>query len=259
MAKKAKKNRTQAKAVEDIASRVKSVDEVNKFAKVLVYGRNKNGKTVFGSKWPKALFIDVNEEGTRSAAGSGSQVLEANTFDDVAHAYWYLKAGKHPHKTVVIDTITALHAASLRKVLGDAEDRDPTREPSTPDRRTYGRANQLVNQILLDFRNLPMHVVFLSQEKLVVDEEGEEPTLHTIQLTPGCRTTALGCVGLIGRIYLKEVKEKGKKGTKWEARMLVGPHEEYDTGNRIELPRIIRAEPKTIIKAWATNPPDDKE
>jgi len=247
---------------ERVARRIKSVDEANKFVKILVYGKNKKGKTRFAATGPECLIIDIDEEGTRSATGSGADVLEVSQFDDVGHIFWWLKAGNHEYETVVLDTVTALQAAAMRKVLGESEDRDPTREVATPDRRTYGRANQLVKQLLLDFRNLKMHVIFLAQERDVKDDEDEESsTFHTVDLPPGTRATALGSVGIIGRIYLREVKVKGQKRPEWEARMLVGPHEDYDSGNRVDgLPIIVRdpTMPK-FIKAWAANPPDDEE
>jgi len=246
---------------ERVAKRIKSVDEANKYVKILVYGKNKKGKTKFASTAPNCLIIDIDEEGTRSAAGSGTDVLEIERFDDVGHIYWWLKAGNHEYDTVVIDTITALQNSAIRKVLGEAEDRDPTREASTPDRRTWGRANQLVKSLLLDFRNLQMHVVFLAQERTITDEDDEEATtFHTVDLPAGTRATALGCVGIIGRIYLREFKPKGAKKAQWEARMLVGPHEDYDSGHRVEeLPNIIRnpTMPK-FIKAWAASPPDEE-
>lgn len=259
----AKKVNTKALSVKAarVAKRIKSVDEANKYVKILVYGKNKKGKTRFAATAPNCLIIDIDEEGTRSAAGSGADVLELSRFDDVAHIYWWLKAGNHEYDTVTIDTITALAASAMRKVLGEAEDRDPTREVAMPDRRTYGRANKLVANLLLDFRNLPMHVIFLAQERTMKDEDDEESTtFHTVDLSPGTRTTALGCVGIIGRIYLREAPQKNlKTKTKWEARMLVGPHEDYDSGNRIEsLPNIIRnpTMPK-IIKAWEITPPEE--
>lgn len=248
-----------AKAAAEVAKRIKPVEEASSKAKVLIYGRNKTGKTVFASTADKVLLVDVDEEGSRSAH-SGAHVLEVRSFDEVAAIYWWLKAhtqkGDCPYNAVAIDTITALHAAAIRKVLGEAEDRDPTREPATPDRRIWGRANQLVNNLLMDFRNLNMHVIFLAQERVIVDEDTDEAALHTVNLPAGARGTALGCVGLIGRIFLKEVKvkrgpDKGK--TRWTAVLLVGPHEQYDTGNRIGLPAVIKADMKTIIEAWGNH------
>jgi len=244
-----------ARAAAEVAKRIRPVEEVSTYAKVLVYGRNKTGKTVFASTTEDVLIVDIDEEGTRSAL-HGAKVIEVRSFDEVAAVYWYLKAGKHNHKAVAIDTLTALHAAAIRKVLGEAEDRDPTRERAQPDRRVWGRANQLVNQLVMDFRNLPMHVIFLAQERVIEDEEGEEPALHTVNLPAGARGTALGAVGLIGRIFLKERQVKGSRKTKWTAVLLVGPHEQYDTGNRVGLPHLIPADMGRIIDAWA---PDEEE
>lgn len=255
-----KKDVSQAKAIARIEKLIKPVEEASKYAKVVVFGRNKTGKTVFGSSAEKTLVIDIDEEGTRSAH-SGTKVIEVRSFDEVAHVYWYLKAGNHDHEVVCIDTTTALHAAAIRKVLGEAEDRDPTRERATPDRRIWGRANQLHNELIMNFRNLPMHVVFLAQERVVDDEDTDEPALHTLSLPAGARGTVLGCVGLVGRIFLKEVKVKkgpNKGKTKWTAVLLVGPHEQYDTGNRIGLPPLIKADMNTIIEAWADHAEEEE-
>lgn len=257
-----KQDVSQAKAITNVAKKIKPVEEASQYAKVMVYGRNKTGKTVFASTAEDVLIIDVDEEGTRSAH-RGAKVIEVRSFDEVAHVYWYLKAGNHGYKAVAIDTITALHASAIRKVLGEAEDRDPTRERATPDRRIWGRANQLVNELVMDFRNLPMHVIYLAQERVIEDEDTDEPALHTVNLPAGARGTALGCVGLIGRIFLKELKIKkgpNKGKTRWTAVLLVGPHEQYDTGNRLQdeegnplLPPLIKADMKTIIEAWGNH------
>ena len=252
----ANRNVTPAKAAKLVAKRTKSVEDSSPYAKIAAYARNKQGKTVFGASGGKStLIIDIDEEGTRSAHGTQARVFEAVSFDEVVWAYWYLKEGNHKHKIVTIDTTTALHKAALRKVMGEAEDRDPTREPGTASQREWGRANNLFNDLIMRFRNLPMHVVFLAQERVVRDEDEEEPNLHTVDLPSGARGTVLGCVGVVGRIYLKEVKKN-----KWEARMLAGPHEEYDTGNRINLPRVVKnpTVPK-LIKAWQANPPKEDE
>jgi hypothetical protein len=56
---------------------------------------------------------------------------------------------------------------------------------------------------------------------------------------------------------------KGKKETiKWEARMLVGDHEDYETKDRTYRAGLHRPSTramKKIIKAWETNPPQEEE
>lgn len=250
------KRSSQTAASAKFAEGIKSVDETSPYLKMLAYARNGQGKTRLGASFPNALIIDINEEGTRSAVGTGSHVRECQTFDEAAHGYWYLKAGNHEYETVVLDTTTALYAAAIRKVLGDQEDRDPTREPSMPDKRTYGRAGQLVNQLVLQYRNLPMHVVFLAQERVIDDEESEEPAFHTADMPAGARGTLLGSVGIVGRLFSREVVVRNattkKKSKRWVDLMLVGPHEQFDTKDRtFNLGTIVKQPtgPK-LIEAW---------
>lgn len=218
-----------------------SVDQADAFVKVLVYGRNGSGKTRFAASSPKCLIIDIHEQGTRSAKGSGAKVFPEPesgpiTWEDIGDVYWYLKEGNHPYESVAIDTITAMNRLCLAMVLGEAEDRDPNREVGLPDRRAYGRAGELMRSQLLAFRNLPMHVIFTAQERVIKDEDTDEPVLHTPDLPAGSRGIAMGSVSIIGRLYRAEVKyrKKGEKEihTRWEDRMLVGPDDEFDTKDR---------------------------
>ena len=82
------------------------------------------------------------------------------------------------------------------------------------------------------FRNLDMHVTLTAQERVIKDEDTDEPVLHTPDLPAGYRGIAMGCVGIIGRISAEEVKLRNKATkqvvTRWEDRLLVGPHEEFD-------------------------------
>ena len=112
-----------------------SVDEANPYVKILVYGRNGAGKTRFAATGPSVVMLDVNEEGTRSAKGTGAKKFQVETWADIGDVSWYLKAGNHSYESVAIDTVTALNRLVLKMVMGEAEDRDPNRELSTPDRR----------------------------------------------------------------------------------------------------------------------------
>jgi hypothetical protein len=102
------KNLTPAKAAKEVKKRKKKVEDVSPYAKILVYARNKSGKTVFGCSARQHTFVvDIDEEGTRSARGTGATVFEAHSFDEAVWAYWYLKEGNHNYKVVTLDTITA--------------------------------------------------------------------------------------------------------------------------------------------------------
>jgi hypothetical protein len=228
-----------ARSIEAIEDQIVSVDQADPFVKILVYGRNGSGKTRFAASAPNCLIIDIHEEGTRSAKGTGAKKFPKKgqiTWDQIGNVYWYLKSGNHNFDSVAIDTVTAMNRLCLRMVMGEAEDRDPNREIGMPDRRAYGRAGELMREQLLAFRNLPMHVIFTAQERVISDEDGDEPALHTPDLPAGSRGIAMGSVSIIGRMFRQEVKIRNKATkevtSRWEDRMLVGPHEEYDTKDR---------------------------
>jgi hypothetical protein len=229
----------------DVASRIISVDEATPYVKILVYGRNGKGKTRFAATAPNVLIIDINEKGTRSTKGTGAHVFQVKTWDDVSALYWFLKAGDHDFDSVAIDTLTTMADLCMSRVLKEAADRDPTKDRKTPSMRDWGKVSQIMGPLMLAFRNLPMHVIFLAQERATGDPEEGEPIMHTVDLSRKVRGMALGCVEIIGRIYRKEVKTRNKKTkrvtSRWETRMLVGDHEEYDTKDRtFALGRIVR-------------------
>jgi hypothetical protein len=222
------------KAIERVERRIVGVDEADPFVKILVYGRNGQGKTRFAATAPDVLIVDINERGTRSARRSGARVFHVRKWEDITYVYWYLKAGNHSFQSVALDTLTAMGALCMTQVLREAEDRDPNRDPKLPTQRDWNKVTEMMKPLLLNFRNLPMHVIYTAQERVVGDED--EPGEHVPDMSAANRKIATGAVQIIGRIYQKEVR-KVKKGSKkevkrWETRMLVGPHDEYTTKDR---------------------------
>lgn len=225
------------------------------------------GKTRLACSFPKTLVIDVNEEGTRSAREfRGTKVFSVREWNDIVAIYWYLQRGEHDFESVAIDTISQLNDMALRRALKENVARDPNKDPKQPTRRDYGKSKELMNNILLMFRNLPMHVIFIAQERTEGDPEEGEEIVHVPQVQSAVRGTAMGAVGIIGRVFQKEVKVKSKKGrrkTRWVTCMLVGPHEEYASKDRTAgsgiLGRIaVNPSGKTIIQSWEAAPPGEE-
>lgn len=245
---------------ERIERMIVPVSDADEHVTGLVYARNKKGKTSFAATGPKPLIIDINEHGTRSVRRTDAHVIRVGRHEDLWNTYWYLKAGNHDFETWTIDTLTSMNELMMRHVMKENAELDPNKEPSTPSKRDYGRAGTHMKRLILAYRNLPMHGVFLAQERVISNEETGEPELVTADLPAGVRATALGAVEFIGRMYMREVEVKKRRAGKvrrvsqWEARMLVGPHELYDTGSRdLPLPRIIRNPTmQQIINAYAT-------
>ena len=239
----------------DIESRIFDVSQASPYVRLLAYAKNGKGKTRLAASFPKTLIIDINEEGTRSATEfKGTKVFPANSWSDIAAVYWYLQKGDHPYETVAIDTLTQMQVLAMRRAMKEKVERDPEADPKQPRIQDYGKANTMMGEMILMFRNLPMHVVFLAQERVVGDPEEGEVEVHVPDMPNGSRGHAMGAVGIIGRLYQKEIKKKvkGKRKTAWATCMLVGLHEEYESKDRTgALGRIVvnPTGPK-IIEAW---------
>jgi len=228
-------------------SKIVSASEFD-YLKILVYGQNGKGKTRFGASGPHVLVVDCNERGSLSIRRFPAKVFKIETWTDIDLAYWYLHGGNHEFKTVVIDTVTSLAQLCMKFVLGDEASRDPTKDPNMPSKREWGKVGELMRTVILNFRNLPMHVVFLAQERrgFSDDADDEAPEIFP-EVSPSVRTTLTASVDIIGRLFVKEVVESkgGKKVPVPSYRMLIGPSERYVTKDRSEsgLPSVIRLGP----------------
>lgn len=255
----AKTSTRQQAAIAKIEKRIVPIEEADPYVKLLAYGRNGSGKTRLAASAPNVLIVDINERGTRSARQfHGAKVFPVKNWEDITYVYWYLKSGSHDYESVALDTITGMQHMCMRHVLGEAEDRDPNRPPSMPDRRAWGQLSELMKPLIWNFRNLPMHVIFTAQERIVGEEE-EGNLEHVPDLSPGTRGVAMGAVDIIGRTFQKEVRTVEKEGKKrrevksWEPRMLVGPHDEFATKDRTgKLGRVVRNPTMDLIIEAAT-------
>jgi len=230
--------------------RIKPVSTDFEYLNMLVYGKPKKGKTTFGASGPKpVLIVDCNEVGTLSVRRFPKvEVFRLEEWKDIDLVFWFLHKGEHEFKTVVIDTVTSLAQLCMKFVLGDEVSRDPTKDPAMASKREWGKVAQLMGTEILKFRNLPMHTVFLAQERRGFTEDDEEAPEVMPAVSPSVQNQLTPAVDIIGRIFVKEVVTKGKgdeepkgKGV-MEHRMLIGDHEIYVTGDRSDagLPKILR-------------------
>jgi hypothetical protein len=235
------------KRIKEIRKRIVGIEEADPWLKVLVYGQNGTQKTRFAASAPKVLIIDINEKGTKSARSfKGGKVFPVKRWEDFSYIYWYLRDAPHDFESVAIDNLTQLQMMCMSHVLKEAGDKDPNKDPALASKRDWGKVTELLKPLVLDFRNLEMHVIFIAQERIEGDED--EGYFHVPNMSAGNRSIATGAVDIIGRTYQKEVrkgKRKGKKRGKEEIviepRMLVGHHEDFLTKDRTgNLPRIVR-------------------
>lgn len=224
-----------------IGKKVKPLGEVTDLAKVLVFSKNKVGKTTFAASAPNVLLIDINEEGTRSVRHVDGHYLPVRQWEEVDAAYWWLKAHLKEFESVAIDTTTAMTALAMRFSLGESEVRDPHKPINMPVQKDWNRVTELVRPQILAFRNLPLHVVFTAQERRETDQDTGELLSIVPDLPAGVRGTAMGAVGVVGHLSKRKPKRKAERAKKWPRVLLVGDHEVIASGNRVDaLPRQLR-------------------
>lgn len=220
--------------------------------RILVYGRNKKGKTRFCASAPNVLILDP-EDGTIGEKQIDPDTWPINTWHDLNEAYLFLKSGKHNYDWVAIDGLTKISNISLRWVMAQEEERDLSRKPGMVQRPDYGKSGELIKGLMHNFHSLTkMGVIITAQERMeevVAAEEGgdEEAVIADYMFVPdlpkGARSTVNQVVDVIGRIYTVtgEFERKVRKNDKLvkvpyrvQRRLWVGPHDQYDTGFRSE-------------------------
>ncbi len=236
MVKKKKKVSSKLR-IEKFRKKIVRVGQIERPLRMGIYSKPGVGKTTFCATARKVLIADCNEEGTLSIADTKVDVTYIKTFEDVNLLYWFLAKGDHDYETVAIDTITSLQGLGLKFVLDQAAELDLTKDPQMANRQDWGKLNNLMIDIINNFRNLPMNLIITAHERSREEEDGDIEVYPL--MTPGTRTHFEGVMDIIGRYYIREVVKNDKR--KIVRRMLVGPHEKYISKSRAKvLPMILK-------------------
>lgn len=208
--------------------------------RILIYGRNKQGKSWFGASAPNVLIIDP--EGGAEDLPKGTKIWPVYKWQEVNGVFRYLQQGNHPFEWVCLDGLTRLSNMSLRFVMKQAETRDLDRIPGMVQQRDYGKAGELMKGMLFNFHNLPMGIVYTAQDRMessVYDQEDEDVEDVAVRFVPdlpkGVRSSLNAIVDVIGRIYTVKIEGKNSKGVMVKGRqrrLWISPTEQFDTGYR---------------------------
>lgn len=228
--------------------------------KLLVYSRNKKGKTTFATSAgiENTLVIDP-EHGTDKMVSKNPYVWEVHRWEDMQEVWGAIRTmqlspkllgqgkSEEPFRWVAIDGLTKINNMALRYVMKVQEEKDLDRRPGMVDRRDYGKSGELMKDMINNFLNLRLNVVFTAQERMMTTDSGdhdddEETTFFVPDLPNAVRGAINSVVDVIGRLYVVRVDIKGK--TKPQRRLQIGVHERYDTGFRSDygdnLPEMIK-------------------
>ena len=247
------------------AEKITRPSQVVRRPKLLIYGRNKKGKTWFcTSAGVDKILIADPEHGTDEFKQRDPHVWPIDQWEDLEDFYQFCRSGKHNYTWAALDGLSRMSNMALRYVMKVQEERSLDRQPGLVQQRDYGKAGELVKQMLTNFHNLPMGVIYTAQERMESsvdmdeDEDAEDTDLYFVpDLPKGVRGMANSLVDLIGRIYVIKL-EDGRK----ERRLWIGETTRYDTGYRSDhtLPEMIKnpTVPRVVSCIRTGKPPAKK-
>lgn len=223
-----------------VRSKIKSASELPQNQNFCLYGDSGVGKTRLAASAPKVLMIDVNDRGHDSVRRDiDPKFIQVERWQEVNDIYWYLQEGDHDFESVAMDTVSNLQNICMDFVLGDEAARDASRDPDMPARQAWGKVGKLMRTQIINFRNLPMNVIFVAQLRVKAsgdDEDMDTEITYGPEVSPSIEKTLKAAVGTIGYLTKREVVVKNKrKGTarrEIRRRLLIGDSERYVTKDR---------------------------
>lgn len=230
-----------------IRRRILPARDATPIKSLLVYARNKAGKTILAgsaSEIGKTLIIDT-EEGSSSLKKKypKAEVYKLTEFEEIDEIYWYLKNRDHGYKFVAIDPITRLGQHCMRHVLRNKSSVDLAADPYQPTQPDWGKTAELMRRVVNDYKALPDIFLIITAYERRRESDDEESVFDYIigpDAQPAVKGFLMGQMDIIGRLYIhREEDDEGK--TTIERRLLTSPTEIYEAGDRSDnLPRILR-------------------
>ncbi len=242
----------------DILTKAKPVAETEDFLTCLFYGRSGTGKTTLASTFPKKiLLLDFRDRGIDSIKDvKGIDVFNIQEWVEVESIYWSLSKGSTKYKSIALDSISGMQNLAIHEVKKNEGQEDN----ENLSKRGWGMVSSLMNQWLLNYRDLPYHIVFLAPDRVrnVILSEEEEPEIEEGELEPEVGPALIpsvaksvnAAVKVIGNTFIRQIKiagDDGKGKTVTQYRLRIGPHPFYITKIR---------SPKSFVTPASIKNPD---
>lgn len=215
--------------------------------------------------------MDVRDRGSDSVSDQDVDVYEVEEWNDLERAYWYLKKNPGKYNTVILDTVSQLQGIAIETVLAEKGKKGSADDIGwgTMTQKEWGEVASMLKPKIIEFRDLPINMVFIAQHRvfnIAVDEEDDPKTALLApevgpQMMPSVAKHLNASVGIIGNTFIRtRIEEKVVKKTVGRGRraktteevqeiehieycLRVGPNSLYTTKMRksksIKLPDVI--------------------
>lgn len=195
-----------------ILERITTVDKASPYKRVLVYGEPGKGKSIFSASAPDPLILaypanEVNSLPNHPLLKSKAKVVAIKSTKDLEDMYAALREGKVPGiQTVVIDTISEIQKLHLDELLREAHNKDKNRNRWVPYQADYNQNTNFMRKLVLDYLDLPYHIILVSHKK--EEKDGETgPVIIGPYLSPKVTSAIYGMMDLVGFMYGETDKE----------------------------------------------------
>jgi hypothetical protein len=214
----------------------------------LIYSRNKKGKTTLAKSASSRVLIIDPELGTSEMKASNPHVWPVSAWPDMDEVYQFLRhVNKCPFKACpqgeghafdwcAPDGLTRMNNMALKYVMRLQEERSLDRIPGLVQQRDYGKSGELMKEMLNNFHNLPMGVIFTAQERQMEADDSEEDedyessaAWYVPDLPKSVKGAANAIVDVIGRLYVVKTSDEPPRA---QRRLWLGDSVRYDTGYR---------------------------
>lgn len=195
-----------------MALQIKRFEPSNHILKAMLYGKSWSGKTTLASTAPKPLYI-CSENGLASIADKRPEYVEVSSIADLKSIYEELKKGTE-YQSVVIDSISEISRVVKENITQSNR--------FDMDMRKRGKYSEEMIQIIRDIIRLPYHVVVITHDKTVTDDDGKI-LQYDIAVQWSAREEIPRYFDVIAYTYIKD----GKHGAMCKA------HQMYVTKDRL--------------------------
>jgi hypothetical protein len=185
---------------------------------LMVYGDSGVGKTLlagtaaFVPELSPVLFVDV-EGGTLTLNQFDStvdiDVIRVDKWVNLQKVYDDLYNGKHPYKTVVIDSLTEMQKLAMNDLLGAGSKIDPA--SSMPEYKDWNINTEQMRRLVRAFRDLPINTFFSCLAMDQQDPRRESVFIKKPALTKKLANEIPAFFDIVFYMYVKEMREGPNK------------------------------------------------
>lgn len=245
---------------ERMAGKIRIIQDIPIWSKMLIYGPAGVGKTKFGATAPKPIFVNA-DGGTLTIAKNRIKIpgfdvnnfldmnnlaeflsehviyrdklydavntsMSAKAISQIKDKLWLLDHvdGRGANEPLIYESVVMDTFDEIQKKSMDGILLEPKRlEKQDPDKATlddWGKNHQQSRKLVRFFKDLPLHLVMLCHDVNDSEETGE-PMVRPM-MTPKLATEVMGYMDMVGYLYVKPTDTNPE-----ERKMLIKPWKKY--------------------------------